>query len=499
MLFNSYVFIFLFLPVTALVFFLVGASGYRRLALGWLVACSFFYYGWWNPEYLLLIGASIGVNYCIGYSLTLRHTVWRWWRLAFGVTFNLALLGYFKYVDFLLDSFNTLFGSQHGLWHIVLPIGLSFYTFQQIAYLVDAYRGLTKECSLLDYCLFITFFPQLIAGPIVHHKEMMPQFTHRKHYRANRRDLSIGFTLFVFGLAKKVLIADTMAESAAPVFGAAAGGLTPSFSDAWLAALAYTFQIYFDFSGYSDMAIGLARMFGVKLPANFNSPYKAASIVEFWHRWHITLSRFLRDYLYIPLGGNRTGKTRRYVNLMLTMLIGGLWHGAGWQFVVWGGLHGAYLTINHAWSATVGRAWSDSLLKRACMTLLTFLAVVAAWVFFRSADLAAAGRMFAGMADFSGALSGGSAGATLKFSETAPCCAILLYWVWAMPNTQQVMGRWMPTLEYTKRFANPQIATLAPAWLQWYPNVRWSFWIAVLFTASVLAMTRMSEFIYYQF
>ena len=350
MLFNSYEFIFLFLPIVLLGFHLIGKQGHHRVAIAWLVGASLFFYGWWNPAYLLLMLFSVLFNYSVGVSLSntsgrklLSKTI-----LTIGVSVNLAILGYFKYANFFVDNLNALSGTNLILNEVILPLAISFFTFQQIAYLVDAYRGKTKEYNFLHYCLFVTFFPQLIAGPIVHHKEMLPQFAKDAVYKLRSKHLAIGITIFALGLFKKVVLADGVSVYATPVFNAAEAGVMLTFFEAWGGALAYTFQLYFDFSGYSDMAIGIARMFGIRLPLNFNSPYKATSIIDFWRRWHITLSRFLRDYLYIPLGGSRKGRVRRYINLMTTMILGGLWHGAGWTFLLWGALHGFYLMINHA-------------------------------------------------------------------------------------------------------------------------------------------------------
>ncbi|MBT5260335.1 MAG: MBOAT family protein, partial [Nitrospina sp.] len=346
MLFNSYAFIFLFLPVTLLGFQLIGNRGHCRVAVSWLIGASLFFYGWWNPAYLGLILTSILFNYAVGVSLGSRpaKTV-----LVVGIAANLGLLGYFKYANFFVDNINALTGSDIVLERIILPLAISFFTFQQITYLVDTYRGETQECDFLRYCLFVTFFPQLIAGPIVHHREMMPQFAKDTFCRLKAKHLAVGLTIFSVGLFKKVILADGIAVYSTPVFDAAEAGVILTFVDAWCGALAFTFQLYFDFSGYSDMAIGLGRMFGIILPVNFFSPYKASNIIEFWRRWHITLSRFARDYLYIPLGGNRKGTLLRFANLMITMLLIGLWHGAGWTFVIWGGLHGSYLVINHGW------------------------------------------------------------------------------------------------------------------------------------------------------
>ena len=351
MLFNSEIFLFLFLPLTLLVFYLLGHFGKIKLALASLVIASLLYYGWWKPIYLPLILGSMTVNYGLGYLIQKlqRSGATGKATLVVGIVFNLGLLGYFKYANFFVDNLNALSGDDWKLAPILLPLAISFFTFQQIAYLVDVHQKKAQEVDLLRYALFVTFFPQLIAGPIVHHSEMMPQFANKNIGRFQLANLITGGMIFAIGLFKKVVLADNIAPYATAVFNASAEGNSVPFVDAWTGVLAYTFQIYFDFSGYSDMAIGLGRMVGICLPLNFNSPYKATGIIDFWRRWHMTLSRFLRDYLYIPLGGNRMGPSRRYVNMITVMLLGGLWHGAGWNFVIWGALHGVYLGVNHAW------------------------------------------------------------------------------------------------------------------------------------------------------
>ncbi len=349
MLFNSYTFIFLFLPVTLVGFYLIGGRGNYRVAVSWLVGASLFFYAWWNPAYLGLLLGSILFNYALGILLSAKKRNKKLkFVLIFGIAGNLCLLAYFKYYNFFVDNINWVFSSSHTVENILLPLAISFFTFQQIAYLVDVHRGQARECDFLHYCLFVTFFPQLIAGPIVHHKEILPQFSKKEIYRVSYKAIAIGLTIFSIGLFKKVMIADNMATYVSPVFSGAEQGIKLTFFEAWGGSIAYSLQIYFDFSGYSDMAIGLARMVGIILPLNFHSPYKAKNIIEFWSRWHMTLSRFLKDYLYIPLGGNRKGKLRRYTNIMITMLIGGLWHGAGWVFIMWGALHGFYIVLNHA-------------------------------------------------------------------------------------------------------------------------------------------------------
>src|SRR2546423_7585115 len=401
MLFSSYTFLFQFLPATVLAF----AAARRhspRTGIMVLAGASLFFYGAWRPVYRFLLIASIAVNFALG--LRMEDPLRRRAIGSLGVALNLAGLCYFKYTNFIFDSLNTMPGAPLPFVNIILPLGISFFTFQQIAYLVDVMRGAKVERDIVSYPLFVSFFPHLIAGPLVHHAEMIPQF---KRGRTGRLAVlaARGLPIFAAGLFKKVVIADNLAQFASPVFAHldAGGGIPTSW--AWLATLAYTLQIYFDFSGYSDMAIGLALLFGIRLPLNFNSPYRSLSIIDFWRRWHMTLSRFLRDYLYIPLGGSRHGPLRRHLNLMITMLLGGLWHGASWTFVVWGGLHGAYLQINHAWRHVVAKSPRlQRLLARypraaaLCGWALTFSAVVVAWVCFRSASLSAARPKLGGRA-----------------------------------------------------------------------------------------------------
>ena len=370
----------------------------KRLVLGakaFLVFSSLFFYAWWSILYLPILLSSVLFNYIIGKTLTQKEFKKSFSKksvLIFGIVANLSLLGYFKYMDFFISNFNVLSGSNINLLHLALPLALSFVTFQQIAFLVDSYKGYTKENDFLNYSLFITFFPQLIAGPIVHHKEMMPQFASKFNYVKNYKNIALGLFIFSIGLFKKVVIADTFAVWATAGFDSAT---TLNLIEAWATSLSYTFQLYFDFSGYTDMAIGLALLFNIRLPINFNSPYKALSIQDFWRRWHITLSRFLRDYVYIPLGGNQKGSFRTYSNLIATFLIGGLWHGAGWTFIFWGFLHGIALAIHRVWQSlgfkmNIILAW-----------FITFNFVNIAWVFFRAKDWDSAMKVLGSMFSFS--------------------------------------------------------------------------------------------------
>jgi D-alanyl-lipoteichoic acid acyltransferase DltB (MBOAT superfamily) len=490
MLFNSHEFIFVFCPAVFAVFFLIAARNFR-LALAWLVGASLFFYAWWNPPYLLLLLGSVLFNYAAGLLLS-RAARRRRTLLGGAVAANLLLLGYFKYTNFLIGTWNAVSGAALPLFDILLPLAISFHTFQQIAYLVDTYRGETGRYRFLDYLFFVVFFPQLIAGPIVRHDEIIPQVSARRTWRPDPADLALGITIFSFGLFKKVVLADSVAVPADLVFGAVAAqpiGLLR----AWTGAFAYALQIYFDFSAYSDMAVGLALLAGIRFPLNFFSPYQATSVVDFWRRWHMTLSRFLLHYLYIPLGGNRRGRARRYVNLMATMLLGGLWHGAAWTFVVWGGLHGAYLAINHAWRGTqLAATWARSRAWRLLSVALTFTAVCVAWVFFRAPDFPTALEMLKAMAGLNGLRVPGSV--PLNKQQVLTVLGGLVI-VFGMPNIYMLMERFRPVLS--------DLATLGsappPRWAAWRPAAGWAIAGAAAFCAGALLISKESPFLYFQF
>ncbi|WP_326540109.1 MBOAT family O-acyltransferase [Pseudorhodoferax sp.] len=404
MLFTTAAFLLLYLPVTLAGFFLIGRRS-PAAAAGWLFLASLFFYAYWMPVFTLLLLASITGNFLTGRRIVAalhvqrRPAAKRW--LVAGLVFNLGLLAYFKYANFFIDNVNAVLGVQWHIGAIVLPIGISFYTFTQIAFLADSYQGKVNEANPVHYGLFVTYFPHLVAGPVLHHAQMMPQFADRSIYTPRADRLIGGLSIFAIGMFKKVVLADGISPYADAVFRPVDGGALPTTMEAWLGAVAYTLQLYFDFSGYSDMAVGLSWLFNVRLPFNFDSPYRARNISDFWRRWHISLSTFLRDYLYVPLGGNRLGAVRRYANLSITMLLGGLWHGASWSFVIWGGLHGLYLMVNHGFRALLGDARRDRLEAVAAYRWaswgLTLLAVVLAWVFFRAETLGGALRMVQAM------------------------------------------------------------------------------------------------------
>lgn len=501
MLFNSFEFL-LFSAIALFVFFQLGKLRYYKVAISWLVGASLFFYAWWNFSYLRLIVISIVFNYFIGLALGSEKITFtnRKILLAFGICINLVLLGYYKYTDFFLDATNELLDRSFNYRYIILPLAISFYTFQQIAYLVDVYTGKFKEVNFLQYSLFVIFFPQLIAGPIVHAKDVIAQVYQKHIYQFNPANMAVGLTIFCLGLFKKVVIADEVANYASAAFNTAAqDNASLTFMEAWVGALHYSFQLYFDFSGYSDMAIGLALMFNIKFPMNFNSPYKAVDIIDFWRRWHITLSNFLRDYVYIPLGGNRQGKLRRYLNLMITMLLGGLWHGAGWTYVIWGGLHGIYLVINNIWHdlrRSLGHDLSKSpMWSRVLGCIVTFLAVVVAWVFFRAENMDAAFRMLKAMVGANGI----SFATSLEIGKRM--LLLLPIVVWFTPNTQQWMEKFSPTLEQSeKKSALP----MRDRWwekLHWQPNTTFGILVGILIFISLqtLIAAPKSEFLYFNF
>lgn len=498
MLFNSYIFIFLFLPLTVILFHGFRHFGYARLAIFTLVSASFVFYAWWKLEYLFLLLGLMGADFAIASKIQQhrganRHRARVY--LTLGLLINLGALGYYKYANFFIDNLNVLTGFDLTLATIVLPIGISFFTFQKIAFLIDLYQDKVDHFNAMDYALFVTFFPQLIAGPIVHHSEMMPQFAQLK--RVSSPMFLLGVTTFIIGLAKKVLLADTAALYSTPVFDAAWNSIQPDLLTAWSAVIAYTAQIYFDFSAYSDMAIGIGLMFGIHLPINFDSPYKSASIIEFWRRWHITLSRFLRDYLYIPLGGNRQGPGRRYLNLYITMVLGGIWHGAGWTFLIWGALHGAYLIINHGWHSILKRhdlsALHNSLAFKLFAHALTLLAVMIAWVFFRAPDTATAMTLLSGMSGLHGVTVDNGSAPVDSLTGLLVCGGLMLV-AFFMPNTQQLTGYIGPAGAYRSHV--PKHFSLL---LAWKPSAQWASYAGLLLALCLMSLSQVSEFIYFQF
>jgi alginate O-acetyltransferase complex protein AlgI len=505
MLFSSHEFIFVFLPITILLYSIAKLSRNDTIVAAFLAIVSTVFYSYYRIDYTFLLYGSIVVNFLLGHRLQRQPSrLWLW----IGIAANVLLLAYFKYYDFFVSQINTAFGSRIPLLHLLLPLGISFHTFQQIAYLVDCNRGQLVDRNFLRYILFVMFLPQLIAGPIVHHAEMMPQFAKSKWDNLSK-NLAIGLTIFAIGLFKKTVIADSL-DPYSGSFDKVANGYSITFVEAWAATIAYTFQIYFDFSAYSDMALGLARIFGIVLPTNFLSPYKATNVADFWNRWHITLSRWLRAYVYIPLGGNRRGQPRRFVNLMATMLLGGIWHGAGWTFLLWGALHGLYLVIYHAWrNLAADRIW----LPKPIAVGITFLAVLLAWVPFRAPDLTTTMTMYKalfGLNGFELPLAYAPRLAPLEtvlrlfdlryvdrdilFGGTNQVLffSILLFAVWALPNTVDIFWRVNPAL-------TPEGYRPTKVLWPWRQNVAWAVGAGAIACLAIAGIDRVVEFIYFQF
>jgi D-alanyl-lipoteichoic acid acyltransferase DltB (MBOAT superfamily) len=529
LLFNSYEFLFAFFPATLCAYWLAGRFG-RRAQMLLLLVASWIFYAWWDVRFLSLLLASIAGNYLLGRCIAgaardeRRRTADI--LVATGVTLNLCVIGVFKYANFFVANLDALTGAHDVIANVVLPLGISFFTFEQISFLVDVRRGQTVPADPVNYALFVSFFPRLVAGPVLRYNEIVPQLQKDGRAASRSEDLMVGLTIFFIGLAKKVVLADGVAPYAGDVFKAAAAGDPISFFVAWGGVLAYTCQLYFDFSGYSDMAIGAARCFGIRLPMNFDSPYKAASIIDFWRRWHMTLSRFLKDYLYIGLGGNRHGKARRHLNLMLTMLLGGLWHGANWTFVLWGGLHGACLVINHGWIELARRStglerFRASWAGRAFGHALTFVAVVIGWAFFRSPTVGGALTLVGGMFGLHGAalpaglafafapVHGLLAALGVGFADisgaqmisTYAWVAVLLAIAFLAPNSQELMARFEPVLEMSRGVAGkaPRDGGRPRSRLAWSPTAGWAVATGALIFVGVAAITRHSEFLYWQF
>lgn len=519
MLFHEPTFLFVFLPLTLVGYLLLRRFARQETVVIALGSASLVFYGWWDSRYLALIVGSVLFNFVLGRQVQLRKTAGRpsSFLLAVGVTLNLGLLFLFKYLAFAIDTVNGLLPSPLPSYAVGLPLGISFFTFLQIAYLVDCHRGETRKTGFAPYFLFVTFFPHLIAGPLIHHSEMIPQFGRRA---ANVwRDLAVGLTVFAVGLFKKLVLAQQMAYWADSVFDGAATGIAPTLMEGWIGAFCFAFQIYFDFSGYSDMAIGLSRMFGIRMPTNFASPYKSRDIIEFWRRWHMTLSRFFREYLYIPLGGNRTGPVRQLGNLFLVMLLAGLWHGASWKFAIWGALHGVFLVICHGWIQLRRRSGREApLLPTAVGMSLTFIAVVAAWVPFRADSLATARVVMEGMLGLNGVtlpshyarLLGGAMGRLADFgvafgAMTSYGGGWQLAWllgcqgfVLLLPNTQELMRHYRPALVI---LGEDYRARGLPSWLAWRPG--WPAALAGGLPSAYLCFLAIQgnpgEFIYFRF
>jgi len=521
MFFNSSAFLFLFLPVTLAGFLLLERFTPLVFRQSWLFIASLIFYGWSNPMALLALIPFVGVNYWIGKQLSQETFHHRKLLLWCGVALNLLILGYFKYSHFFVQNLNAVLQTHFMIPKVVLPLGISFIIFMQIAWLVASSKQKTTPCNGFEFCLYATFFPQIVAGPIVYQTETLSQFRLLRDAETRAVDLSIGCTLFVMGLCKKVLVADVIAPWGKQVFWGVAHDQPITFTAAWIGALAYSFQLYFDFSGYSDMAIGVARLFGIRLPLNFNSPYLATNISDFWRRWHMSLSRFLRDYLYISLGGNRCGAIRRSLNLFITMVLGGLWHGAGWPFLMWGALHGGYLVLNHAWTACWERfSTKESRSKQLGFgqwtgRLLTFFSVMIAWIFFNSDHFSDGWNLIQRLGGTQGFFTAGDklffrCVPTMKaFAEGFGLqvdgqilmllfLGFLFVVVWFFPNSQQMLAFYHPAISTYGKDIQPH------AWakwggLVWRPSVGWLIVTVLAFVWCLLNMTNVSSFLYRDF
>lgn len=482
MLFNSYEFIFMFLPIVFIVYFVVLKKAKLHTKMVWLVLASLFYYGFWTPKYLFIIISSIVVNFAFS-KLMVKFENRKKLLLVLGILFNIFLLGYYKYTNFFINNLNYFLENDIIIAQILLPLGISFFTFPQIAFLVDSYNGETKHYGFFEYCLFVTFFPQLIAGPIVHHKEMMPQFEEKKNASFNTKNIALGIYIFILGLSKKVLVADSFATVANAGYGAEKA---LSFFESWITSLSYTMQLYFDFSGYCDMAIGAALLFNIVLPINFNSPYKALNIADFWRRWHMTLNRFLTQYIYIPLGGSRVGKYRTYLNIFIVFFISGIWHGAGWTFIIWGILHGLASIIYRLWRGT------NIVMPKWLAWLITFLFVNAAWVFFRSENVSKAVSILKGMIGLNG----------IEYPSIAAVINRVLHInintkVVLLFTNEQIMQYCLFILIFLGIvvFAKNTIERMN----EFNLNIVRVIFISILTVASVLSLSKVSEFLYFNF
>lgn len=466
MLFNSYEFLLVYLPLVLAIYFLLIR---HRLVIGskvWLIVSSLFFYGWWDVVYLPLIIGSILVNYTVGSFLPrfLLGSVQRKLILTLGILFNVTLLGYFKYTDFFIANFNFAFDTSVPLQNIILPLAISYFTFQQIAYIVDSYRGETKEYNFINYCLFISFFPQLLMGPIVHHKEMVPQFANRFKLVFNINNVALGLFIFSIGLAKKSLLGDPLTDYAQASY---ANAQAMNSMEAWLASLSYVLSYYFDLSGYADMAIGIAKMFNINLPANFNSPYKARNFAEYWRRWHMTLSRFLGDYIYKSLGGNQKLRRVMYVNIMITFFVSGMWHGAGWTFLVWGLINGFFVVCSHFMrhnklELNFYLAWS-----------LTFLGVILTRILFVANDFSDAWYVSLQLFNVPELVGIGYDHIIANYKQVL-LVAIALGISLGFKNSGEMAEKFKPNLKY-------------------------ALFTSVLLTSSVLMLSQASEFLYFQF
>ena len=550
MLFNSYPFLFVFLPLTFIGTFWIGAYSHK-LAILWLGTASLVFYGFWDSPFVLLLLGSTVCNYYFGRWIDAcgktasggnASDAYAGRILFVAISINLLVLGYFKYSNFFIGAFVEAFGNRFVPFDITLPLGISFFTFTQIGFLVDVSRGLTAEASLGRYLLFVTYFPHLIAGPLLHHKQIMPQLLKPDVFRFNAQNISVGITIFVLALAKKIFLADSLSEIVEPIFNSASQGKEPMLVEAWVGSLAYALQLYFDFSAYSEMAIGLSLIFNVRLPLNFNSPFKARNVIEFWQRWHMSLTKYIYEYLYTPITTKfmraGLGKAPFVENIytvilptMITFLIIGLWHGANWTYLAFGALHGFYMIINYRWQALKKKQrWKPqgAMYTLLCCTL-TYMAVVVALVFFRAESVGTALTMLKGMAGLNGlslpltvqpvfawlpfnAFSNSIVFQGLMPNETLamnPLTAVVLIFlgqaiVWGLPNMHQLMCRFETVTEdlnHTKSTQQRASLTATSSRFSWSLNSANAIMIGLLFVVLIIAMAtnKPSTFLYYQF
>lgn len=507
MLFNSYIYLLFFLPVSVLVYTMLRQRS-SESSLLWLNLCSFFFYGWWNPAYLPLLLGSVAVNFYLGKKLSAcKDTPPAKYWLAAGIVLNLCLLGYFKYTDFALVNLNSLLGTEFHPSGIILPLAISFFTFNQIAFLVDAREGMTEEYRLNHYCLFVTFFPHLLAGPIVHHRELIPQFSQTANVTNRQQLWAVAITVISFGLFKKVILADSMGFYADQVFNGAAAGANMNTTDAWIGTLAFTFQIYFDFSAYCDIAYGSALLFGIQLPQNFLSPYKSVNVIEFWKHWHMTLSRFITSYVYTPLLRNTRGGItfkKAMVMTFISMVLVGLWHGAGWNYIFFGVVHGLMLVINHLWrSLSFHKKTAAITGYHTASIILTFVLVMLSLVLARVDSLSTAIVLYQHLFSFQEwqwthhlhqpVISDLARQFSIELNpmeKILPLLALLLGWIFLMPNLQQVMAN----QEYATNHI-PQPSTR----FTWQPNLCWSLLTALSLAIALMGVQETASFVYFQF
>jgi alginate O-acetyltransferase complex protein AlgI len=517
LLFNSFAFLFVFLPLALTGFFFAARFG-RPTAGAWLIICSFVFYGWWNPAFCFVLAASMLFNYAVSLLITriegtprLCHVI-----LVLSIGLNLTALVYFKYLAWLVDLLDAAFAAGLDVPNIVLPLGISFFTFTQIGYLVDCAAGVARDRNPLNYLLFVTFFPHLIAGPILHNQDIMPQFSSPATYRWSSTNVAVGSGIFALGLLKKSILADHAGIGVAGAFGHPD---SLSFFGAWQASLSYSIQLYFDFSGYSDMAIGIARMFNVTLPVNFNSPYKATSVIDYWQRWHMSLTRYLTQYVYtpfalalmrrrrargLPIGRPAQQTTRGFCEMIVlpivvTMTLAGIWHGSGAQFLVFGLLHAAYLCINHGWRLLFGApdASTPRPATHVAKVLLTYSCVLVTSVFFRAPSVAGALSMLGGMAGLHGSqavnVASGAPGmrSILHAVSDLEWFAIMYFIIWALPNTQQIFADFAPGLERVQQSMHAR--------LRFNFGTPWAVAIGCAFVLGILSVGGSSEFLYFQF